>query len=530
MNLYFVPYSVVFFAASFLTAGIAAVAWRQRRKAGGLCFFALMAAIAEWSFAAGMEAIVIGIPVKVLCSQIAYLGTVSTAPLLFIFSINYTQHQKLLTRRRLIMLWILPVFILVIAFTNNLHKLLWSGFTTSPNAQNVIIYNRGPLFWLNIIYAYLLVAISFIIILRAYISAQSPVKQQLALFMIGVIFPMIMSCVYLLRFNFLRGMDITPLGFAVSGLILAWSLFQFRFLDIIPVGRSAMVENMPTGMLVLDEKSRIADINPAGRKLLDAENVPLTGRQIETVFKNNFPLLSILCQKTELQAEILIAGEGKRLLDVRVSLLKDKHQKIQGKLVLLQDITERKKMENELVRLATVDSLTGAKSRGHFMEKMISEFIKSKRYNRPLAFALMDIDHFKQINDKQGHQAGDEVLKEIVKKCHTAIREVDNFGRLGGEEFGFLFPETSSAGAEVVCERLRRDISGAPFLINDKAIKCSVSVGVSAICDDDTTIDDLINRSDKALYDAKRKGRNRVSVAKPPAKAKKSDKQAGPKK
>jgi diguanylate cyclase (GGDEF)-like protein/PAS domain S-box-containing protein len=518
MNLQFVPLSFVFFAASFLTAGIAVAVWWHRHKAGGLLFFTLMAAIAEWSFAAGMEAIVIGESAKILWSQIEYFGLVATPPLLLLFSMSYTQRENWFNKRKIIALWIPPVIILTLTLTNKMHGLIWSGFTPGSVSANILIYHRGPLFWFSVAYAYLLILISFLIMLQAYRASHFPVKQQLGLVMIAVVFPMISSCFYILRIRFLQGMDITPLGFAVSGLMIAWSLFRFRFLDIIPVGRSAMVDKMPTGMLVLDEKSRIADINPAAMKLLDIKDIQLAGRPIESVFYKNFPLLSILCQKTESQSEILIDGKNRRILDVRISILTGKYQNIQGKLVILQDITERKKMEDELVRLATVDSLTGAKSRRYFMDKMASEFIKSKRYNRPLSFAIMDIDHFKKINDSHGHRVGDDVLREIVKKCHKAIREVDNFGRLGGEEFGFLFPETDAAGAEVVCERLRRDISSSSFIIDKKEIHCTISIGVSAINDADKTIDDLINHSDKALYDAKQKGRNRISIANSPEK------------
>lgn len=522
MNFHIANFGCVFLGASIITAVITIIAWRQRNKSGGIWFTALMASISEWSFAAGMEAIVVGESAKVLWSQIEYFGLVATPPFLLLFTMIYTQQKNRLNTRKMIALWVPPVIILTLTLTNQWHGLIWSGFTPGSAVSNVLVYHRGPLFWLTVGYAYLIIVISFLIMLKVFLLSRFPVKQQLGLILIAICFPMISSMLYVSRTNFLRGMDITPLGFAVSGLMIAWSLFRFSFLDIIPVGRSAMVEKMLTGMLVLDEKSRIADINPAAIHLLDISVSKPTGQPIDTIFKKNHDLLRLLSRTAEVQGEVFIVGKENRLLDVSVSLLKDSHQQIQGKLVLFQDITERKKMEDELFRSATMDSLTGAKSRGYFMDKMTAEFHKSKRYNRQLAFALMDIDHFKRINDSHGHLVGDEVLKEIVNRCHATIRGADNFGRLGGEEFGLLFPETDSAGAMTVCERLRRDINNLSLLVENKKIKCSVSIGIAVLNDKDITVDALINKADKALYDAKRKGRNRTSIARTPSKSKKT--------
>lgn len=522
MNFHFANCGFLFLGASIITAVITVIAWRQRNKSGGIWFAILMASISEWSFAAGMEAIVISQSAKVLWSQIEYIGLVATPPSLLHFTITYIQQKNWLNKRRMIALWIPPVVILTLTMTNQWHGLIWSGFTPGSVSSNVLIYHRGPLFWLTVGYAYLIIFVSFLIMLRIFLLSRFPVKQQLGVMLISICFPMISSVLYVSRTSFLQGMDITPLGFAVSGLMISWSLFRFSFLDIIPVGRSAMVEKMPTGMLVIDEKSRIADINPAAVYLLDIKECKPTGQPVDIIFKKNHDLLRLLSRTAEVQAEIFVVGKENRLLDVSLSLLKDSHQQIQGKLVLFQDITERKKMEDELFKSATMDSLTGAKSRGYFMDKMTADFHKSKRYNRQLAFALMDIDHFKKINDSHGHLVGDEVLKEIVNKCHATIRGADNFGRLGGEEFGLLFPETDSAGAMTVCERLRRDINNMPLLIENKRIKCSVSIGIAVLNNKDITVDGLINRADKALYDAKRKGRNRTSIARTQSRSKNS--------
>jgi diguanylate cyclase (GGDEF)-like protein/PAS domain S-box-containing protein len=518
MNFQFVPYSTLFFGASVLCAGIAIIVWKRRRfQEGALLFIGLMIAVSEWSFSAGMEAISVGIDAKVLWSKILYFAVISTAPLLLLFSITYTQLKKILKLHRVILLFLIPVFILIMTWTNESHKLIWSDFTFGSADSNVLIYHRGPLYWLSVSYSYIIVIISFLIFLHAFLQAKPPIKQQFGLMMLSIAVPLLLSSLYISRWDALEGMDITPLSFTITGFLLAWSLIRFRFLDLIPVGRSIMVDKMPMGMLVLDEKNRIADINSAAIKLLSLEGRSLTGIQIESVLQKKDDLMLLLSRKSEEQAEIYLSGKAKRFLDVQISLLKDRNRKIKGKLVLMQDITQRKKMEDELVRLAATDSLTGINNRRSFMDKIVSEFTKSNRYDRPLSFAWMDIDHFKKINDKYGHKIGDEALKEVVNRCLSNIREADDIGRLGGEEIGIFFPETEIDGAVVVCERMRARISDFPFIINANKIRLSVSIGIAQMSRQDKNADELINRADKALYEAKRKGRNRIAIAKNPS-------------
>ena len=512
MNFVFVNYSLVFFAAAILCSGIAVTAWkRQRFHEGGFWFVALIVAIAEWSFCAGMEAIAVGIPSKVLWSKISYFGVISSSPFLLLFSHCYTQQKKRVSIKHMIQLWIIPVGILILALTNDLHYLLWSSYSAGPEGTNIILYNRGPAFWVSIAFAYLLVLISFLIVLRAFIRAHPPLKQQFSMLMIAISMPMLLNGIYMSRWSPLGKMDFTPIGFAATGVIIAWSLLRFNFLDIVPVGRTTMVDKMPTGMLVLDKKMRIADINPSAIQLLNLKEMNIIGRQVESVFPKNSHLERILTSTTDIKAEALITENGKRFIDVQVSLLTDKNQKIQGKLILIQDISGRKKMEDELFRLATQDPLTGIKNRRSLMDKLTHNFLKAKRYNRPLTFAIIDIDHFKRINDKHGHMVGDEILKEIVTRCDSSLRETDIFGRLGGEEFGVCFPETDIKGALTVCERLRSGISSFPFFFEKLKIPCSISIGLSIVGETDISVDDLMNRADKALYEAKRKGRNQIS-------------------
>lgn len=177
----------------------------------------------------------------------------------------------------------------------------------------------------------------------------------------------------------------------------------------------------------------------------------------------------------------------------------------------IRDITERKATEAKLRELATTDSLTGLNNRRRFMELAEREFTRSMRYQRPLALYMLDIDHFKIVNDTHGHDVGDQVLRSLAETAVIALRGADILGRLGGEEFGVLLPETDEQAAIEVAERLRMSIEHTSIPINNgEELKITVSLGVAVLGKNINSIAEMLKRADVALYEAKQSGRNRV--------------------
>ncbi|MDD5384366.1 MAG: GGDEF domain-containing protein [Gallionella sp.] len=168
----------------------------------------------------------------------------------------------------------------------------------------------------------------------------------------------------------------------------------------------------------------------------------------------------------------------------------------------------------ELEYLARFDHLTGVANRHYFVEMVEAEIARSSRYGKPLSILMMDIDQFKEINDVYGHQAGDIILRALCETCKIVLRAVDIVGRWGGDEFAILLPETPSTIASHVAERLRVAIESTVVdLEMHSPFHFSVSIGCASRNAKDDNLDTLLNLADKALYDAKRTGRNRVCVA-----------------
>ncbi len=178
---------------------------------------------------------------------------------------------------------------------------------------------------------------------------------------------------------------------------------------------------------------------------------------------------------------------------------------------------EKVQLIEQLNQLATTDPLTGISNRRNLFAQGERELERARRYQAPLAAVMLDIDHFKQINDAWGHAVGDQVLREVALVCTHSLRQTDIIGRYGGEEFAILLPQLTLTGACRAAERLRQAIANHTFTAGDGALHVTVSLGVAGLSAAELTIHNLLDKADQALYHAKHHGRNRVSLHRPTA-------------
>jgi len=175
-----------------------------------------------------------------------------------------------------------------------------------------------------------------------------------------------------------------------------------------------------------------------------------------------------------------------------------------------RDISQRKLMENRLTELSRTDNMTGIFNRRYFLEKSEEVIEAMRRYHHPASMLMMDLDHFKKINDKYGHHAGDLVLIAFAEVCRHEIREPDLLGRLGGEEFGLMLPETSLQNAQTLAERIRHATAALEIHSEHHTIRVTVSIGLVEINSKDLSLNSVMHRADQAMYQAKERGRNLV--------------------
>jgi diguanylate cyclase (GGDEF)-like protein len=192
------------------------------------------------------------------------------------------------------------------------------------------------------------------------------------------------------------------------------------------------------------------------------------------------------------------------------------HKAEHARVLLEREIAERRQLEIRLRRLATTDGLTGALNRAELLAAAQREIDANWVEGRKLVALMIDVDHFKAINDRFGHAGGDRALEQLVVLLRAGIRQVDLLGRLGGEEFAIVLPDTPPGAAEGVAERLRAHVAETPIGFNEKLIPMTISIGLAAQLETDRSIEQIIVRADDALYRAKRGGRNQVATDRQP--------------
>lgn len=281
-------------------------------------------------------------------------------------------------------------------------------------------------------------------------------------------------------------------------------------------------ESLSMPVFIVTPDGIIENMNHAASKIYNANSVPgskyYTEKKENLLFTEEFPWFAdsytdfIKSKEQKFTSERFLDIQ-KQYFHISFSRSLDISGKFSGTIIIIEDITMRKNMEKELEKLAATDPLTGAKNRRSFLRSFEQELVRSHRYNHKLALLLMDLDHFKVVNDTYGHDTGDKVLKLLVAEAHAILRGADIFGRWGGDEFMVLLPDSDIHQASIVAERLRGNLSKLEITTdNNELIKFTVTIGMTVVENKDESLENIITKADKALYSAKNQGRNRVCI------------------
>jgi diguanylate cyclase (GGDEF)-like protein/PAS domain S-box-containing protein len=291
--------------------------------------------------------------------------------------------------------------------------------------------------------------------------------------------------------------------------------------------RQRLLASLGEGVFGVDANYRCTFINPAALEMLGFSATEVLGANQHDMFHHRrrdgepYPAVECPVGKTladgkprKVEDEWLLRKDGSGFpaaLTITPIAEGGGHS---GAVVVFRDLTDQKRMEAELLRLATTDFLTGLPNRRRFLEQLDLELARLRRGLAPTAALLMlDLDHFKKVNDHNGHSAGDNVLQHFSALLRESLRRVDTAGRLGGEEFAVILAGSSMENAGLYAERLREQVAATLFRSDHGPLKVTVSIGVTVLSDLDAMSGTALARADLALYRAKSGGRNRVETA-----------------
>ena len=279
-----------------------------------------------------------------------------------------------------------------------------------------------------------------------------------------------------------------------------------------------LFDDSPLPYQSLNEQGEIVDVNKAWLDMMGLSAEEAIGKSFGDfmpanewrTFLNHFPRFIKSGVLTNLHLKV--NGADNQLIDIEMNarVATDIDGNFKQTHGTLQNITERIANEEKLVKMATTDPLTGLNNRRSFFEMAERERLKALRFHHPYSAMMLDIDHFKSVNDTYGHNIGDEVLKFVADILKSILRDIDILGRLGGEEFAIVLPETPMADALKAAERIRAAVEDFTLETETCTISVTISIGVVQMSDAEEDNETLLNMADALLYQAKESGRNRV--------------------
>lgn len=452
---------------------------------------------------------------KLLWNNLQFLGAVGTPLAALGFALEYDRPAAGFWSR---LSWrtFAPIAGLLLAFiwTDGIHHLFRvQPVLVADTPFSRLVFQDGPGFSLYTIFAYGLLVLMVAALFPRYLQAGQFYRLQIGVLLAGILVPWITSMVTALNLVPASLHDVTPLTFGISNLIIAWALFRYHLFEVLPAARDFLVENMQEGVLVVDHQLRIIDLNPAAERILDRPAGGLLGAGIGSLSPFEARWFAEMTSSSSRKLEMLLERPGFiGVYELQISLLNNPRAGAPVYLLILRDISDRKRFEEKLNYLAITDSLTHIFNRRHVLSRAAEEIARARETGRAVSFILIDIDHFKTVNDTFGHQMGDQVLQAMTERCQAALRGPDLLGRYGGEEFLVVLPGTRPGEARLIAERLRDQVESLVLNKDGREVRVTISQGVAGGVGEELDLDRLLDWSDRALYQAKAEGRNRVCV------------------
>ncbi|ANS75897.1 hypothetical protein AWM70_15960 [Paenibacillus yonginensis] len=454
-----------------------------------------------------------------LWTKIEYLGLPFISPADLILVLYFVGLDKLLNRITLPLLFVIPAVSCLLALTNDYHHLLYRDMYLNMDAPfptaNIVM---GPWYIVHGSYTFGCLCAGGCIILAKWNSMKHNYKWQMLTLLVGIILPSAASLAYLFGLS-PYGMDPVPVVMSVTSTLYIIAIWSRGMLTAAPIARESLFGHLSDSVLVLDIFERVVDYNPAAEQSIRGLDASSIGKPLARLVEKFSPETLIFIQSNDpaVPAETQVEwkdGEKTFHYQLHCSPLTKRDGRNIGRIVKLTDITEQTMLQEKLQFMATRDSLTQIYNRGYWMDKSREALSACQKLEEPLAVILLDIDHFKNINDRYGHDIGDEALRHLVAVCRSLVHEEMPFGRYGGEEFVICLPGRNLDQAGYIAEMIRKGIEDSPLATPSQQLPITASFGVA----DETcgqTLEEMLSEADKALYQSKHGGRNRVHLARP---------------
>lgn len=378
----------IYTLAAIYYALLGLYAWRKRPAVAVVSFAWVMLSISFWSFTYGLEVIFPALPAKLAFVFLEYIGIVSVPVFLFFFALEYTGRNHLLTTRVRALIWIVPVITLLLVWTNPLHHFMWDRESVvMVNGLYLLSVRFAFFFWVHIVFSYGLLLLTGILLVMDFLQRPGVFRIHMGLVILGVMFPLAGSLLFVTGNSPIPNVDVTPLFFLPTAFGLSWASIRYRLLEILPPEHITMLKNMKDGVIVLNARQRVLFINPVTEHLFNRLENEAIGQPFEYVSGDYHEKISPYLTGQEHKAEIMARENGQaRSFEITVSPISSlsNPQALEKSdiMITLHDITERKEAE---VLLSRRESIMSA------ISLAAEQFLKEAAWEKKISDVLMKI-------------------------------------------------------------------------------------------------------------------------------------------
>lgn len=528
---------IVLISNAVLAAAIAILLNRRHTAPGRDALIWMLFGLTIWAFGYAMITIFPSLEAKIFWLRIENIGILSVPVFWFLFTVQYAQVNKWLNRSTGALFFIIPAISLVFIFSERWLPLYYSSIRPFSASGGPLLIERGPWYVVNAIQAYILNLVGMGILIWRFVYYRNIYRRQLTVLVGAVLIPVGVNLFYQFAPRIMPllsiPIDLTPISFTITALLLSVGVFGLRLFDLIPIARHTILEHIPEMVFVVDAHDRVLDANSAAQKAVGKSLEEIIGKDPLDVFQKWPKLINRFLTNDEAHEEIQIPGDPPRTFEIDISPLYNHFNQLEGRVIVAHDVTEHKWLENdlkyanevlikqleeinklrdELQEQAIRDPLTNAFNRRYLTEFLEKEILRAERKRTPVTIVIMDVDNFKQFNDSYGHKCGDEVLRNITQFLNEHSRRGDVVCRYGGEEFVVLMPDVSLEVGSERAEMWRQDFSETAIEYDGLELFATFSAGVATFPQHGSTGEAILQAADKALLQSKDTGKNRVTT------------------
>ena len=538
MDIKWIVFAIILIVNAIISFIIAMILMRRPPKPGIRSLTFTLFGLSVWSFTYAMITLSQSLDSKIFWLRLENIGIQAVPVLWFFFALKYTRLDRWLTGKPIqFLFWVIPTISLVFLFSEDLFHYYYTNTQVAAETGGPLIISRGPMYWVALAQTYPLSLAGTVVLVWRFLKSRSTYRRQTPYLVGALLVPFALNVIYQIAPDMLPifdvPVDLTPLSFNITAILLAASIFGLQMFDLVPIARDTVMEHIPEMVFVVDVHDRVMDANAMAQKWLGKSLSEIEGQDPIEVFRSWPQLLNRFFFTEYSREEIEIPGNPTHTLEIIVTPIYNRTNSLEGRVILARDITDRKLLEtklkslnqslqtqldeNERLRLqlqeqAIRDPLTGVFNRRFFAEALDKESARAGREDTPFSVIILDVDRFKQFNDTYGHKCGDVVLQSLAKFLTENTRRGDIVCRYGGEEFVILMPDAEISSAYERAELFRRQFEKMTIEYDGKLLRCTFSAGVASFPLHSISGEALLNFADQALYRSKENGRNRVTV------------------